>query len=484
MKLSMSMVQWYLRDYMQKAHIQNDSLSIQGLRFLSGNMPRMHADFMYLGEASDYISDKRYDQAYIIVHRENYILFFQADFEDLLNGLLAAFDFYGTWEHEMAHASAFGLSLQKILDLSHEVLYNPVTVMDLEGNIVALNSLDVPEDDLYWRYKQENGQEHPAIFSNQWFTPEGAPVRELSRIPQLVQNVQQGQPPLIMMYLFQDEEPVAVFYILIANRDLLTMDMQLAGEISKYLIFSEEFFKRNVRLRSTEKLMQEFLDCRMEHGAEGESAAEKLQKSVGDGQWRLALLRHISRKDLIFSKSMLRMLKNETKVPCIFYRDDILLLIPESRQAEILEFLDRQIPSDSLLLAMSMPTTDFFSLPLRYEQTVFTVGQAADRPGVHKCEAFAFPYIKEQISQMLSAAKFRHPAFAILEEYDRTHHTLLRESLSVFLNHKCSILDTAKAMYVHRNTIKYRIARIQELTGISFEDEQELQYLCLSDWLL
>ena len=333
MKLSMSMVQWYLRDYMQKAHIQNDSLSIQGLRFLSGNMPRMHADFMYLGEASDYISDKRYDQAYIIVHRENYILFFQADFEDLLNGLLAAFDFYGTWEHEMAHASAFGLSLQKILDLSHEVLYNPVTVMDLEGNIVALNSLDVPEDDLYWRYKQENGQEHPAIFSNQWFTPEGAPVRELSRTPQLVQNVQQGQPPLIMMYLFQDEEPVAVFYILIANRDLLTMDMQLAGEISKYLIFSEEFFKRNVRLRSTEKLMQEFLDCRMEHGAEGESAAEKLQKSVGDGQWRLALLRHISRKDLIFSKSMLRMLKNETKVPCIFYRDDILLLIPESRQA-------------------------------------------------------------------------------------------------------------------------------------------------------
>ena len=85
---------------------------------------------------------------------------------------------------------------------------------------------------------------------------------------------------------------------------------------------------------------------------------------------------------------------------------------------------------------------------------------------------------------MLSAAKFRHPAFAIPEEYDRTHHTLLRESLSVFLNHKCSILDTAKAMYVHRNTIKYRIARIQELTGISFEDEQELQYLCLSDWLL
>ena len=64
------------------------------------------------------------------------------------------------------------------------------------------------------------------------------------------------------------------------------------------------------------------------------------------------------------------------------------------------------------------------------------------------------------------------------------NHTTLRESLSVFLRKQCSILETAKEMGVHRNTIKYRIFRIQEITGISFEDDQELRYLCLSDWLL
>lgn len=483
MKLSMSMVQWYLRDYTQIAHIQNDALSIRGLRFLSGNMPEMLTDFMYLGEAADYISDQRYDQAYIVVHQENYILFFHADFEDLLNRLLAAFDFFGAWEQKMFHASTSGFSLQKILDLSCEILCNPVTVMDLEGNIAALNSSDVPEDDLYWKYKQAEGREHPAILSEQWFAPDGTPIRELSHSPQLVQNVQRDQAPLIMMYLFQDEEPVAVFYILIVNRKLLTMNMQLAGEISKYLTFSEEFFKRNVQLRSTEKLMQDFLDHQLEYDIDGQSAAEKLQKSVGGEQWRLALLRHVLRKDRVYMKSMLRILKNTVKVPCVLYHDDILFLVPETRQEEIVSFLDRQIPSGSLFLALSMPTTDFFSLPLRYEQALFTAGQAAEESGVYKCETFAFPYIKEQVSQILSAAKLSHPAFSILEEYDRVNHTSLRESLSVFLRKRCNILDTAKEMYVHRNTIKYRICRIQEITGISFEDDQELQYLCLSDWL-
>lgn len=484
MKLSMSMIQWYLRDYKQVAHIQNDTLSIRGLRFLSGNMPEMLPEFMYLGEAFNYISDQRYDQAYIVVHQKNYILFFQGDFEDLLNGLLAAFDFFGEWERKMIHASASGFSLQKIIDLSCEILCNPVTVMDLEGNTVALNSLDVPEEDRYWKYKQEEGREHPAVLSEQWLSPEGAPIHELSHTPQLIQNVQQGQAPVIMMYLFQDEEPIAVFYILIVNRELITMNMQLADEISQYLTFSEEFSRRNVQLRSTEKLMQDFLDRQLEYDGQGEAAAEKLRNSVGDGKWRLALLRHTSRKDRVYVKSMLRILKNTVKVPCVLYQGDILFLVSELRQAEILDFLHRQMPSGSLFVALSMPAIDFFSLPLRYGQTLFTAGQTAEEPGVYQCETFAFPYIKEQVSQILSATKLAHPALTVLEEYDRANHTSLRESLSVFLAKQCSVLETAKAMHVHRNTIKYRIARIQEITGISFEDDQERQYLCLSDWLL
>ena len=111
---------------------------------------------------------------------------------------------------------------------------NQVTVMDMEGNTIALSSTNVPEDDIYWKYKEMEGREHPAILAEQWFTPEGVPIKELSVRPQVVQNVQKGQSPLVMMYLMQEEEPVAVFYVLVVDQDLLTMNIQIADEICKY----------------------------------------------------------------------------------------------------------------------------------------------------------------------------------------------------------------------------------------------------------
>ncbi|MBQ4046596.1 MAG: hypothetical protein II627_09095 [Lachnospiraceae bacterium] len=234
MKLSMSMVRWYMKDFKQIPKIEDDTCSIRGLRFLSGSMSQMKADFMYLGKAADYFSDDRYHKAFIVVHQRNYIIFLNEDFEDLLNGLLSAFDYFGEWEHRMLDASTSRFSLQKIIDLSCEVLCNPVTVMDMEGNTIALSSTNVPEDDIYWKYKEMKGREHPAILAEQWFTPEGVPIKELSVRPQVVQNVQKGQSPLVMMYLMQEEEPVAVFYVLVVDQDLLTMNIQIADEICKY----------------------------------------------------------------------------------------------------------------------------------------------------------------------------------------------------------------------------------------------------------
>ena len=66
------------------------------------------------------------------------------------------------WEHRMLDASASRFSLQKIINLSCEILCNPVTVMDMdmdmEGNTIALSSTNVPEDDIYWKYKEMEGR--------------------------------------------------------------------------------------------------------------------------------------------------------------------------------------------------------------------------------------------------------------------------------------------------------------------------------------
>lgn len=58
----------------------------------------------------------------------------------------------------------------------------------------------------------------------------------------------------------------------------------------------------------------------------------------------------------------------------------------------------------------------------------------------------------------------------VLIRYDADNHTQLVETLSLYLQNNCNILHTADAAYTHRNTIKYRITRIEELLRVDLQD--------------
>ena len=53
----------------------------------------------------------------------------------------------------------------------------------------------------------------------------------------------------------------------------------------------------------------------------------------------------------------------------------------------------------------------------------------------------------------------------------------------MFLEFNLDILKTAQYLHIHRNTLKYRIRRIAELTGLNLTDQQDVDYVHLSFWL-
>ena len=58
-------------------------------------------------------------------------------------------------------------------------------------------------------------------------------------------------------------------------------------------------------------------------------------------------------------------------------------------------------------------------------------------------------YIDENIGELIT--------------YDTDNHTELVKTLEIDLEEDCNIQETAERMYIHRNTVKYRITRIQEI---------------------
>jgi sugar diacid utilization regulator/GAF domain-containing protein len=64
---------------------------------------------------------------------------------------------------------------------------------------------------------------------------------------------------------------------------------------------------------------------------------------------------------------------------------------------------------------------------------------------------------------------------AKIAEYDRQRQTSLMRTLEEFLRRRGNISATAEALYVHPNTLRQRLRRIQELSGLDLRKE---------DWLL
>ena len=55
-------------------------------------------------------------------------------------------------------------------------------------------------------------------------------------------------------------------------------------------------------------------------------------------------------------------------------------------------------------------------------------------------------------------------------EYDNKNKTNLLETLQYYFDNNCSFKHGAEKMYIHRNTFKYRIDKIEKLTGLDLED--------------
>ena len=97
------------------------------------------------------------------------------------------------------------------------------------------------------------------------------------------------------------------------------------------------------------------------------------------------------------------------------------------------------------------------------------------RPGVMVYDELG-PY--KYLLRMSIDADVRDPqrdAIARLAEYDRARSTSLLPTLEEFLRRRGNISATAEALYVHPNTLRQRLRRIMDISGIDLRTD---------DWLM
>lgn len=173
------------------------------------------------------------------------------------------------------------------------------------------------------------------------------------------------------------------------------------------------------------------------------------------------------------------------------YVNHLKMLCPVSEDLRgdewFLEQLEELLTREELVAGISRPLISVESIPdfNRQAESAADLGRRFHPERmIHFYDSYAIYYALELVRDRENMLQFCHSAIVLLRDYDRVHETELMESLRVYLTHNRSIGESAAALYIHRNTMNYRIARINELTGVDLSDPDVFCHLLFSFYAL
>ncbi len=103
-----------------------------------------------------------------------------------------------------------------------------------------------------------------------------------------------------------------------------------------------------------------------------------------------------------------------------------------------------------------------------------------DKPNLFVYGDYYLKHITNLFSEKESPDTFCHPKLKVLFKYDKKHSAQLAYTLYMYLISERNVAYTAENMFVHRNTINYRLKKIDSLVNIDYENYSERQYIILS----
>jgi purine catabolism regulator len=154
-----------------------------------------------------------------------------------------------------------------------------------------------------------------------------------------------------------------------------------------------------------------------------------------------------------------------------------------SEQIEV-EFADAQ-----LIGGMSGPAETLGDWPRVYKEALQAM-DVGERLGLHhqivEFNSLGVYQLLSELEDIPAVQSFALQIIGPLVAYDKDHRGSLVQTLEAYFNHHGNISQTAESLFVHRNTLLYRMDRIQELTeqDLNNADMRLALHLSLKLWQL
>ena len=295
----------------------------------------------------------------------------------------------------------------------------------------------------------------------------------------LLSLLNQGIAGLLVKTAYFSELPVSV--------------VSMADKLGTPLFLFDETYIEEVILEVTELIRgkrhftgyEQELDALMHGALTADQAKEKVQRidPVGCKAYRVCALYPRERLSVLEEKIYAVLSANEEmaqKFVCMEWRRMLLLLIHEEDpprecaevQADVQAMLAlAQISPVGLNMGGSERMTDAAMMGMALNEAVYAAKAArlTDRGAMCGQELGLYAYLYPMSENPFVCMRCRNQLQRI-REYDAQNRTSLEQTARVYVANSMEIAATAKALFQHPNTVRYRLTKIQKLMGLENDD--------------
>mgnify|MGYP002626813263 CR=1 FL=1 len=467
MKLSMWIVYDWLQSYHPNAKINEGNLEITGVRYLSEELT-LSRDYLYIGYSDQYID--KWSHNVICVNGTDLIVLDAPDIYVIFNEIQQMLEYYNSWETGILQGINEKKSLNDFLEMTVPVLKTGIAVSDLSHKVLG--------------YAAYQGREEKLQLNKGYLEPDE--VRIVNE--QIQKNRTNHQPYVVQSSADRDLS----FNLYSKAGNLMGCMISLGGGEGESTIFRVQLMEVFGRLLNLWFQLHEeefpestlFLDVLQMKETDPEAISIRME-GIGWGgspRMQLFLFRSCSPVTLGIPFIIRFLESNYSGIHTMLYNEDYLMIVNyhDVDQDIFVTDLKKLQEQQSVFCGCSRLFTDLNHLNQNYLQAQFAAKYGVQQPGaVNYCEDYAVEYMQDRFRRSLEM-DMASPALTRLQEYDRENGTDYYDTLYVYLTCERNQTLAARKLFIHRNSLVYRVSRIEALIGVDLDDEQERWYLLLS----
>lgn len=135
--------------------------------------------------------------------------------------------------------------------------------------------------------------------------------------------------------------------------------------------------------------------------------------------------------------------------------------------------LKKLAKKENIIIGISWPFTNISKLKGHLDQAIASIKFAQTfqmKERVIDYTYVSFYDLLQKHKGKIDLKQFSHPALKVLREYDKRNNAELYKTLRIYLECNNNIQQTANKLFIHRNSLIYRLNRIKEITGLDIEN--------------